>query len=262
MNVEVTTVSRKPEKKSDAPAAVYVITQEDIRRSGATTLPDVLRMVPGVYVARLDASKWSVTIRGASGRYANKLQVLIDGRSVYTPLFSGVEWGIRDVLLEDVERIEVIRGPGGTLWGANAVNGVINIVTKNAAKTQGGLADLRGGTEESNLSLQYGGRLNDELAYRMFGDFVHTNASRYPGGAEAEDHWRRAHGGFRLDWEEDEDALMLRGDAYVADTFQRYQSPRLFPMFGGDEAHGEEWSGGSLLSRWTRQLDDGDEIRL
>src|SRR5689334_20181355 len=148
MNMEVTSVSKRTQRVADAAAAVFVITQEDIRRSGAASIPEALRMVPGLQVARIDENKWAIGSRGFNGRFDNKLLVLIDGRSVYTPLFSGVYWNVQDVLVEDVERIEVIRGPGATLWGANAVNGVINIITKSAKNTQGGLVTAEAGSEE------------------------------------------------------------------------------------------------------------------
>jgi iron complex outermembrane receptor protein len=137
MNIEVTTASKKTEKLSEAATAVYVITQEDIRRSGVTSIPEALRLAPGLTVGRVDAHTWAISARGFNDIFANKLLVLIDGRSVYTPLFSGVYWDVQDTFLEDVERIEVIRGPGATVWGANAVNGVINIITKRAKDTQG-----------------------------------------------------------------------------------------------------------------------------
>ena len=145
MKIEVTTVSKRAQPLSEAPAAVTVITSEDIRRSGMTNVPDLLRMVPGLHVANIDSSTWAITARGFNGQFANKLLVMIDGRSVYTPLFSGVYWDVQDLLLEDIDRIEVVRGPGGTLWGANAVNGVINIITKEASQTQGLLVSALGG---------------------------------------------------------------------------------------------------------------------
>ena len=144
-NIKVTSVSKEPEKLSKTPAAIYVITQEDIRRSGATSIPEVLRLAPGVEVARVDSDHWSVGVRGFGGVLASKLLVLIDGRSVYAPLYAGVYWEVQNVMLEDVERIEIIRGPGGTIWGANAVDGVINIITKSAAETQGALVRVGGG---------------------------------------------------------------------------------------------------------------------
>src|SRR5947208_2537191 len=150
MNVEVTSVAKRPQRVADAAAAVFVITQEDIRRSGAASIPEALRMVPGLQVARIDENKWAIGSRGFNGRFDNKLLVLIDGRSVYTPLFSGVYWNVQDVMLEDVDRIEVIRGPGATLWGANAVDGVINVITKKAKATQSAIVTAGAGTEETS----------------------------------------------------------------------------------------------------------------
>src|SRR2546425_7705707 len=159
MNLQVTSVSKRTQKLADAAAAIFVITQEDIRRSGATCIPEALRMVPGLEVARIDMNKWAISSRGFNGRFANKLLVLIDGRSVYTPLFSGVYWNMQDVLLEDIDRIEVIRGPGATLWGANAVNGVINIITKEAQATQNGLISAEAGNElQGSGGLRYGSK--------------------------------------------------------------------------------------------------------
>ena len=149
--IKVTSVSKKEESLSGAAAAVQVITQEDIRRSGATSLPEVLRLAPGLQVARIDARRWAVSARGFNGEFANKLLILVDGRSVYTPLFSGVQWRLVDPVLEDIERIEVVRGPGATVWGANAVNGVINIITKSAKDTQGGLVTAGGGKRGNGL---------------------------------------------------------------------------------------------------------------
>ena len=151
MQMEVTSVSKKSEKLSEAAAAVYVVTEDEIRRSGATSIPEALRLVPGVDVAQIEPNKWAVSIRGFNGRFANKLLVLIDGRSVYTPTFSGVYWEYFDYLLADIERIEVIRGPGATLWGANAVNGIINIITREAGDSQGGLLSLAAGNELKGL---------------------------------------------------------------------------------------------------------------
>ena len=164
MDIEVTSVSKKPQKQSEAAAAVFVITNDDLRRWGVTNIPEALRRVPGIEVARIDANKWAITSRGFNSRFANKLLVLIDGRSVYTPLFAGVYWDSQDVVLEDVDRIEVIRGPGGTLWGANAVNGVINIITKSAAETQGSLVSLTAGNEVKGIgTVRHGGRMKNGM---------------------------------------------------------------------------------------------------
>jgi iron complex outermembrane receptor protein len=190
MDIEVTSVSRRPEKLSVAPAAVYVITQEDIRRSGATSIPELLRMVPGVQVASIDASKWAVTARGFNGRFANKLLVLVDGRSVYTPLYSGVFWDAQDVLLADVDRIEVIRGPGATMWGENAVNGVINVITKSARDTQGGLVMTGGGKEEIGFGgFRYGGSIHDRIYWRGFAKYSAWDKRTFGSGEEAADDW-------------------------------------------------------------------------
>src|ERR1700679_2523191 len=178
MNVEVVSVSKKEQKLANTGAAIFVITQEDIRRSGATSIPDLLRMVPGVDVARVDHSTWAISIRGFNSVYANKVLVLIDGRSVYHPAYSGVLWQAQDVPLEDLERIEVIRGPGGTVWGANAMNGVINIITKNAKNTQGGIVTAGGGSETVADGLaQYGGAIGSTGTYRVFGKSFDIDSS-------------------------------------------------------------------------------------
>jgi iron complex outermembrane receptor protein len=202
MNVQVTSVSKRSQKLADAAAAIFVITHEDIRRSGATSIPEALRMVPGVQVARIDENKWAITSRGFNGRFANKLLVLIDGRSVYTPLFSGVYWNIQDVMLEDVDRIEVIRGPGATLWGANAVNGVINIITRPAKSTQSALAAAGGGTETlGSGSVRYGSRVRKNSYYRAYAKYFNVAESIDPStGNNAYDNWDALRGGFRADW--------------------------------------------------------------
>jgi iron complex outermembrane recepter protein len=201
-NIQVTSVSKKEQSLSTAGAAVFVITQDDIRRSGMMNIPDLLRMVPGVDVARIDANTWAISIRGFNDRYSNKVLVLIDGRSVYSANFSGVFWDQLNVPLEDIERIEVIRGPGGTVWGANAVNGVINIITKSAKDTQGGLATAQTGSAE-NLGglLQYGGKLGDKGAYRAYGNDFNVAPAMLGSGATGADGWHGSSGGFRADWD-------------------------------------------------------------
>ncbi len=266
MNIEVTSVSKKKERKQDAAAAIYVLTQEDIRRSGATTIPDLLRTVPGVEVARLTANSWSVTARGFGGVFANKLLVLIDGRSVYTPLFSGVYWEFQNVVLEDVERIEVIRGPGGTLWGANAVNGVINIITKKAADTQGLLVSGGGGTEDQGfLTTRWGGALAEGAAhYRVYGQFFrHDNAGRAANGGDAEDAWQGGQGGGRIDWElSSEDTLTLHGDAQSLDINGQTTLNFLDAPFTRDvkmDADAATWNLGAI---WRRVFSDDSNIEL
>src|SRR5215813_2077246 len=183
MNLEVTSVSKRSQKVADAAAAIFVLTQEDIRRSGARNIPEALRMVPGLEVARIDENKWAIGARGFNGRFANKLLVLIDGRSVYTPLFSGVYWDIQDVPLEDIDRIEVIRGPGATLWGANAVNGVINIITKDASSTQNGIITADAGNElKASGGARFGGKLGNSTYYRAYSKYFKWNPSTYATG--------------------------------------------------------------------------------
>ncbi len=199
MDIEVTSVSKKPQRLGDAAAAIYVITQEDIRRSGLNTVPELLRMVPGLDVAQLDSHHWAISSRGQNAVYSAKLLVLIDGRTVYSPVFSGVFWDAQAVPLQDIERIEVIRGPGATIWGANAVNGVINIITKDAKDTLGFAARVTGGTAEAgSVSVRYGGKLSDTLTYRLYVDGVNypTFAARAKDDASVE-----ARGGGRLDWD-------------------------------------------------------------
>ena len=214
MNIQVTSVSKKEQTLSKAGAAVFVITQEDIRRSGATNIPDLLRMVPGVNVAQMSASTWAISIRGFNDVFADKVLVLIDGRSVYNPITSGVSWDQQDVPLEDIERIEVIRGPGGTVWGANAVNGVINIITKSAKNTQGGMVSAGGGSETTADGLaQYGGAIGAKGTYRVFGKYFDIDSSTLPGGGSAQDGWQSVHGGFRSDWDlSPSDTLTVQGD--------------------------------------------------
>src|SRR6266851_1561449 len=183
MKVEVTTAAKTPQTLMHTAAAAFVITQEDIRRSGATNIPQLLRSVPGIDVAQVNANTYAISARGFNGVYATKLLVLIDGRSVYTPLFSGVQWDLQDTMLEDIDRIEIIRGPGGTLWGANAFSGVINVITKSAADTQGGLATAHGGNLEDGGAVRYGGRIDADSFYRIWGKFDHPRTTSVPGAA-------------------------------------------------------------------------------
>ncbi|HEB91465.1 MAG TPA: TonB-dependent receptor, partial [Deltaproteobacteria bacterium] len=203
MNVEVTSVSKKTQKKTDTAAAITVITAEDIRRGGFTVIPEALRMVPGVDVGRVDAHRWSISIRGDSGLFANKLLVLIDGRSVYTPAFGGTYWDVQDYPIEDVERIEVIRGPGGTVWGANAVNGVINIITKRSKDTQGALVSAYGGSHERGLTARYGGRFGEasRTHYRFYGRAFRVDDFDLDKNGNGNDEWRQGRFGFRVDSE-------------------------------------------------------------
>ncbi|MCU7946566.1 MAG: TonB-dependent receptor [Candidatus Thiodiazotropha sp. (ex Cardiolucina cf. quadrata)] len=263
LEVTVTSVSRKAQTLSDAASAIYVITQEDIRRSGMTQIPELLRMIPGMHVAQIDANKWAISARGFNGRYANKLLVLIDGRSLYTPLYSGVYWDVQDTVLEDIERIEVIRGPGATLWGSNAVNGIINIITKSTHGTEGGLISLAGGSEEKTLgTLRYSGKTTTENAYRIYAKRFQRDDTIFFDGINAGDDWQGERLGFRIDSKLSEiDNLTLQGDLYNGMAGQNNFTP--FPPPSGsinrDEA---DTSGGNLLTRWTHRLSQESNLSL
>jgi len=254
----VTSVSKKEQKLSEAAAAIDVITQDDIRRSGATSIPEALRVVPGLQVARLDANKWAVSARGFNGRFANKLLVLIDGRSVYTPLFSGVWWDAQNVLLEDIARIEVIRGPGATLWGANAVNGVINIITKDAKDTQGGLVTIGHGTEERGFGeFRYGGTLGDNAHYRVYARYFDRERSVAASGDYGADEWDVAQGGLRVDWEvSDSDSLTLQGDIHSGTVGERQTMASLSPPYEQTFDNDDDVAGGNILGRWNHTFSD------
>jgi len=264
MNVEVTTVSKTPQRLSDSAAAVFVITAEDIRRSGVTTIPDALRMVPGLQVGRVDANKWAVTSRGFNGVFANKLLVLIDGRSVYTPSFSGVYWDVQDTLLEDIDRIEVVRGPGASLWGANAVNGVINIITKHSSGTTGGLVTAGAGTEERYFGgARYGARIADGAYARAYVKYFDRDESTFGNGLDAHDDWRGVRGGFRMDWDvTDDDTIKLQGDIYASRTGGSYQRLSLMPPYSWVVEDDGEQSGGNVLCRWTRGMSPESDLYL
>lgn len=216
MNIKVTSLTKQDQKMSQVAAAAFVIGQEDIRRSGATNIPDSLRMVPGLDVAQINANTWAISARGFNSQFANKLLVLVDGRAVYTPTFAQVFWDTLDVPLVDIDRIEVIRGPGGTVWGNNAVNGVINIITKKAQDTQGVLVTGGGGTQEQGFgTIQYGGKIREDTAYRVFTDYF--NRDHFPdlSGQDGEDGSHLLHGGFRADSTLSvSDNLMVQGDLY------------------------------------------------
>jgi iron complex outermembrane receptor protein len=252
MNIEVISTARQAQPLADAASAVFVITQEDLRRSGVTSVPEALRMVPGMQVARIDANKWAITARGFNGRFANKLLVLIDGRTVYTPSFSGVYWEVQDLLLEDIERIEVIRGPGASLWGANAVNGVINILTKHAADTQGGLVSLTVGDEErAILGLRYGGQLGENAYYRVFGKYLERDDLVDERGDDSGDNWDLQRGGFRLDWDPtSRHVFSVQGDLYEGSLDQTLTVPTLTPPFNPAISDNVQVSGGFLQGRW------------
>ncbi len=264
MNMEVTSVSRKEQKLSKAGAAVYVITREDIRRSGATNIPDLLRMAPGVDVAQIDSNTWAISIRGFNTRYSNKVLVLVDGRTVYTPVNSGVFWDQMEVPLEDIERIEVIRGPGGTVWGANAMNGVINIITLNAKATPGGVLSAAWGSEMAQGLVQYGDKLGQKGAYRAFGRYLNFNSSGVPSGAEASDGRHGFQGGFRSDWDlSSRDTLTVQGDLLEMRGRQGItevvSSALPLEETVTDRVTAEA---GNVLGRWNHTLRNGGEMSL
>src|SRR5882762_6534418 len=211
-NIQITSVSKRAERLSDAAASVFVITAEDIRRSGVTNLPEALRLAPNLQVAQVSASGYAITARGFNSSAANKLLVLIDGRSVYSPLFSGVFWDVQDVMMEDIERIEVISGPGGTLWGVNAVNGVINVITRSAGQSQGGLAVAGGGNREDRASLRYGGKFDNDVNFRVYATHLDMQDTQTQSGATKDDSAHQSQVGLRADWQRDADSLMLKAD--------------------------------------------------
>lgn len=252
LNVKVTSVSKKAQSISDAAAAIFVITNEDIRRSGVTNIPDALRLAPGLHVGRIDSSKWAVSSRGFNGRFSNKLLVLIDGRNIYTPAFSGVYWENQDVLMEDIDRIEVIRGAGAALWGANAVNGVINIITKHSDDTQGGLLIGGGGTEERGFGgFRYGGALGRDTTGRIYVKGFNRDELFDSSGARAQDNWDKIQSGFRVDsfWTE-KDTVTLQGDIYYSNIHQNVRIPALnFPSYSTSINDTTGAYGGNLVGR-------------
>jgi iron complex outermembrane receptor protein len=265
MNLEVTSGAKKVEPVQRTAAAIFVITSEDIRRSGATTLPDVLRMVPGLEVAQVSGNTWSISSRGFNDIFADKLLVLVDGRTIYSPVFTGVLWDAQDMLLANIERIEVIRGPGAALWGTNAVNGVINIVSKTAAKTQGATLTTGAGNIEGVYgAVQYGGKLGNNGFYRVF--VKGFSKASNPGDADGEslDGWSVQHGGFRADWTlNSRDSLTVQGDLFQSSgegttNFTTSLSPLVFGSVPGElDNHG-----GDLSARWRRTFSARSEVSL
>ncbi len=265
MNVEITSVSKRSEKRTDAAAAIYVLTQDDIRRSGATNIPDALRLVPGVNVARLTSNTWSVTARGFGGRFANKLLVLIDGRSIYTPLFAGVYWEAHEVMLEDVDRIEVIRGPGGTLWGANAVNGVINIVTKPAADTQGLLLSTGAGTyERAFANARWGGAIGEDVNYRLYTRyFLRDEGGSQATGGDGDDAWHSIQGGGRVDWNiGPDDRLSLYADLRQLNMDQVVTRAFLDAPFAREIHDSADYFGRYVMASWVHTFADESSLQV
>lgn len=264
MAVEVVTASKRSERASEAAAAVFVLTRDDISRSGAVTIADALRLVPGVNVAQINANSWAVTVRGFNSRFSNKLLVMIDGRSVYTPLFSGTLWDQQNIVLEDIQRIEVVRGPGGALWGANAVNGVINIITRSSRDTQGVLAKVSGGDEyEAEALLRVGGKIGENGAYRVYGKFESFDSNETAANVDANDDWRNFRGGFRTDFDlSARDTLMMTGEVSFIDAGETLDVPLLTAPFLERRDADIERTGAHILSQWTRDLGDGSELSV
>jgi iron complex outermembrane receptor protein len=254
-NLPVSSATKTTESVSDAPAALFVITHDQIVRSGANTIPEMLRLAPNLFVAQTSAHSWVITARGFAGNvadqsFANKLLVLIDGRTVYNPLFSGVDWDAQDVVPEDIDRIEVISGPGATLWGANAVNGVINIITRKSYQTQGALVDVSVGTTGEGATVRYGGRISDDLTYRAYIRDFAIGDTVTAGGADARDHYAKPQGGFQFDWTPTSaDALTVQGDGY--DGYEAQPT--------GPDAN---LNGFNVGAHWDHTWADGAELQV
>ncbi|BAO44105.1 TonB-dependent receptor plug domain-containing protein [Thiolapillus brandeum] len=275
LSMEVTSVSKKKQRLDETAAAIFVITQEDIRRSGVTSIPEALRLAPGLQVAHIDANKWAISSRGFNNQFANKLLVMIDGRTVYTPTFSGVYWDVQDTLLEDIDRIEVIRGPGAAVWGANAVNGVINIITRNAGQTEGGLVSLAAGNQEKALAgFRYGTGIGDQAAARIYVKYTDRDASWFPSmDGEGDDGWQSLRAGFRADGElSQRDLWTIQGDMYDTDqnqTVLEWKDPSLPENAIYAPFYAVPWvkdtvdsSGWNLLARWERNASTGSNTQL
>lgn len=257
----VTSVSKRPQDSFKSAAAITVITQEDIRLSGATHIAELMRGVPGLNVARVDSSNWAITSRGFNDVFANKLLVLIDGRTIYTPFFSGVYWDVQDIILEDIERIEVIRGPGAALWGANAVNGVINIITKRAEKTQGTYASQLIGTQDHLISEgRYGGSVDDNLFYRAYAKYAEREATETLTNENGGNNWDSGKAGFRTDWDVSSTRkITVQGDVYNADIHLNNFPPSSTPPYFNFTEDQIDSRGANLLTRWVETHGDGME---
>jgi len=260
--IEVTTPSKTPTRAFQSAAAITVITGEDIKRSGALSIPEALRLAPGVEVARIDGNKWSIGIRGFGSRLSRSVLVMIDGRTVYTPLFAGTYWEVQDTLMEDIDRIEVIRGPGGTIWGPNAVNGVINVITKDARDTKGTLASIGGGNEEQGFAnFRYGGG-DKQFGYRIYGKAFTRSPEIHSDGRNFDD-WRAAQTGMRMDWtNRHQDTFTVQGDLYDEEAGERVQATSYTQPYSQIIDGNALLSGGNIMGRWARVLSDGNDIQI
>ena len=261
--IEVTSPAKEPQQAMRVPMAIYVITGEEIRRSGATNIPTALRLAPGVEVARIDGNKWSIGIRGFGSRLSRSVLVLIDGRTVYTTFFAGTYWEVQDTVMDDIDRIEVIRGPGGTIWGPNAVNGVINVITKSTKDTHGSLTSIGGGNEEQGFfNFRYGGGNGKNLDYRIYGK-GYTRSPEMHSDHQNFDDWRSAQTGFRVDWSRREhETITVEGDLYREEAGERVTATSYTPPFSRDIDANAHLSGGNLLARWKRDLSPGSDIQV
>jgi len=264
MNESVTSVSKKETPLDQSPAAIFVVTPDDIRRLGITSIPEALRLVPGMDVAQIGASQWAISSRGFNNQFANKLLVMIDGRTVYDPSFAGVFWDVQNVVMEDIDRIEVIRGPGAALWGANAVDGVVNVITKSARETQGMLVSTSyGSLEQPSTTVRYGGKLGPDLYYRAYVQYFSEGAFEDSSGHDAHDPWSATQGGFRLDWEPSTmDTLTLQGDYYYSQEAGDYNIPQLTPPYSQTLHLIDYNSGGNILGRWTHRFSDTSQLTV
>jgi iron complex outermembrane receptor protein len=262
LDLEVTTPARLPQARVRSGPAVFVITQDDIHRSGATTLPELLRLAPGVQVGRIDANKWAVGIRGFADRLSRAMLVMIDGRAVYSPLFAGTYWEVQNLLLEDIDRIEVIRGPGGTLWGSNAVTGIVNVITKTASASEGAFASVEGGSSDLlNVGVRLGRAPSPAFQYRLSGRFSARAPQYHKDGSEF-DSGHIGVAAIRADWTRPSGIWSLSGGVYQSligqrDTRTTYEPPRATIVESDDTL-----SGGHVLGRWDGQLWDGHDVRL
>ncbi len=264
MNYDVLTVEKRLKKVQNTPSAIYIITNEELKRSGATSIAEALRGVPGIQVSRIDSNLWAISSRGFNERYSNKLLVMIDGRTVYTPIFSGVYWDVQDTVLEDIDRIEVVRGPGSTIWGANAVNGVINVLTKDASKTQGWLLSQIIGNEDRIIStVRYGGKFNEDIYYRVYAKYTKRDGFVDMDGNENTDDWRTERTGFRLDWLPcGNGKLTLQGDLYAGRVHSREVIPVFYKPYSVDSRIKEHVSGANLLTRYNYSFSSNSSVVL
>ncbi|MBI2429591.1 MAG: TonB-dependent receptor, partial [Ignavibacteriales bacterium] len=253
MDIDITIVSKRAERWFEAPAAVIVISNEDIRRSGARSIPEALRMAPSLNIAQINSSQWAISSRGFTSSTANKLLVLIDGRSVYTQLYSGVFWDVQDVVLEDVDRIEVISGPGGTLWGTNAVNGIINIITKSSRETAAAPFYVETGAgirEKISVAVRSGGTLGSSGAHRTYLKYFERGETKLEAGGDPNDEWSGLQNGFRVDYDlSADDGVTLQGDAYRMKANQRTNSTA-------------RMEGGNVIAKWNHTISDASSATL